>query len=57
MKKMIGIVFLITFTLLVGYKFGVYHATTAAGRLENDSFILTVDGNDYEWIVNEIFTD
>ena len=57
MKKMIGIAFLIAFTLFVGYKFGVYHATTAEGHLENDSFILTVDGNDYEWIVNETFTD
>lgn len=57
MKKRIGIAFLIILALLVGYKFGVYHATTAAGHLENNSFILTVDGNDYEWIVNETFTD
>lgn len=57
MKKRIGITFLIVLALLAGYKFGVYHATTAAGHLENNSFILTVDGNDYEWIVNETFTD
>ena len=57
MKKRIGIAFLIILALLVGYKFGVYHATTAAGHLENNSFILTVDGNDYEWIVNETFAD
>lgn len=57
MKKRIGITFLIVLALLAGYKFGVYHATTAAGHLENNSFILTVDGNDYEWIVNKTFTD
>lgn len=38
---------------LVGYSVGVRHATTAEGWIDNDRFVLEVDGNIYTWDVSE----
>lgn len=37
--------------LLCGYYLGIRHATMSEGYLNNNEFVLLVDGNEYIWEV------
>lgn len=53
MKKMIAWVISCILCMMVGYQVGVNRATTSEGWAENGSFLLDVDGQVYEWIIDD----
>lgn len=48
MKKIITVV-IIALLLQVSYFYGIQKAVTADGYIENNSFVLNVDGQLYAW--------
>ena len=53
MKKMVALVISCILCMMVGYQVGVNRATTSEGWAENGSFLLDVDGQVYEWIIDD----
>ena len=53
MKKFIALIVSFILCLTIGYQIGIKHATTAEGWIENSSFLLDVDGQIYEWIIDD----
>lgn len=52
MKKMMMVAAL-AMVMLIGYKLGIQTATTSEGWIEDDKFILEVNGQIYEWWIDE----
>ena len=53
MKKLMALIVSFILFLVIGYQIGIKHATTAEGWIENNSFLLDVDGQVYEWIIDD----
>ena len=53
MKKFIVLIISFILCIIIGYQIGIKHATTAESWTENGSFLLDVDGQIYEWIIND----
>ena len=52
MKKMV-IAAALAVVMLIGYKLGIQTATTSEGWIEDDKFVLEVNGQIYEWWIDE----
>ena len=56
MKTVITIIITCALALIAlfgGYQLGIRKATTSEGWVENESFLLEVDGHIYEWLLDE----
>lgn len=53
MKKIIVLVISCVLCVVLGYQAGISKATTSDGWVEDGSFLLDVDGQLYEWIIDD----
>ena len=53
MKKIIALIIITLIGSMVGYQIGIYKATTSEGQIQQNSFILEVNGQIYEWIIDD----
>lgn len=53
MKNLIITILILVCGMYVSYNMGIHKATTADGWIDNDKFVLEVDGNYYEWWIDE----